>query len=410
MTKVRSETKSACEIGVSSFLAYAGCYMGKNILSAMLPQMISENVCGRTTLAAMGSAFFVAYGVGELVNGLIGNRISAKYMVFWGLFLSGLLCLLFPVLFTYSLGFFIWSACGFLCSMLWGPISKLVGENTSKKIGVILLTLLTVASIVGTAVTYLFAVVSAVWKNWKLGFFITGISLTVLALFWYVAVETMERKKIVRQQKTGKVTSHVSIAAVLLNNGFIPMTIVAMLNGIIRNAVAFWIPTFITERLFVSVAAATGISSILPVLNLIGTLASVYLVKCMSGDEKKGLTIFFAFTTLMFCIMWLLQGRRTVLNIVTLFCASAAMTGACNLIFTYYVLRFTKTEKISGITGFLDFASYVSASAANILFSFLVSEKGWDFVVGIWGLVALAGTAFSWYAMRFPGKKCFMKQ
>lgn len=393
--------RNAAAIGVSCFLAYAGCYMGKNILSSMLPQMIGSGVYSRDSLAAMGSAFFVTYGTGQLVNGFVGDRVSAKYMVSAGLLASGLLCAAFPLLSSEALSLVLWGICGFLCSMLWGPISKMVGENTSRKVGTVLLTLLTVASIAGTAATYLLAVQSALRADWKFGFFATGAALTGLAVFWFFADHAMERKGIVRAMVPhGKKPAAGKTGAALAGGGFAAMALAAMLNGVIRNAVVFWIPTFISERFSVSAAAAAGITSILPFVNLGGTLFSVRLAEWTHNDEKKALTVFFVFTTLMFCLMILLGNRRMALSVAALFCASAAMTGASNLIFTHYVLRFAGTGKISSVTGFLDFSSYVAASAASFLFSSLVPSRGWDFVVGTWAAVAAAGAAAAWCADR----------
>ncbi len=401
MRKIQKGTKNAIAIGVSCFLAYAGCYMGKNILSSMLPQMIGGGIYSRGSLAAMGSAFFVTYGTGQLINGFVGDRVSAKYMVSAGLLISGISCAAFPFLPSEALALALWGICGFLCSMLWGPISKMVGENTSKQVGTVLLTLLTVASIAGTAVTYLLAVLSALKKDWRFGFLVTGVALAGLAVFWFFADCLMERKGIIRRMAVpAKGARQGHNVAVLLKNGFIAMTLAAMLNGIIRNAVAFWIPTFISERFSVSAAAAAEISSILPFVNLGGALFSVRLAEWTQNDEKKALTIFFVFTALMFGIMILLGNGWMVLNVAALFCASAAMTGGSNLIFTHYVLCFAETGRISSITGFLDFSSYIAASAASVLFSSLVPSHGWNFVVGVWAAVALAGAAASWYAAR----------
>jgi Sugar phosphate permease len=401
MIKVKTEIKNAFMIGIPCFLAYSGCYMGRNILSTMLPQMIAGGVYSRESLAAMGSAFFITYGAGQLINGLLGNKVSAKYMVAAGLSVSGVLCILFPLFSSYPLSLILWGVCGFLCSMLWGPLSKLVGENTSERIGRILLTLLTVASIAGTAVTYFLAIFSALKENWKLGFFITGAILIAISVLWFAANIIMENRNIVKKTVSAAETEKKSNAvAYLLRNGFITVTVVTMLNGVIRNAVAFWIPTFISERFSVSVASAAAISSVLPFVNLAGTLISVWLAKRLHNDEKKMLTILFAFTTLMFAWMYFLHGRGMILNLAALFSASAAMTAACNMIFSFYVLRFTETGKISGITGFLDFSSYVSASAASILFSSLVPTYGWDFIVGIWAATTLIGVVFSWISMK----------
>lgn len=403
MKKINAALKSSLLLGGACFLAYAACYMGRNILSSMLPQMIQNNIYGRDSLGAMGSAFFITYGLGQLVNGMIGNKISAKYMVFTGLFATGILSISFPLFYSYAFAYILWGVCGFLCSMLWGPLSKLVGENTSPETGRIILTLLTVASIIGTGTTYFLAVVSNCKDSWKLGFFLTGFLLVSISVIWFLANIRMERAGIIGKAvvTAAENTKNAGVLKLLLRNGFIAMTIVAMLNGIIRNAVVFWIPTYITERFSVSPASAAVISSILPFVNFGGTLLSVLLAKKFKNDEKKTLFVLFSFSTLMFLLMYLLNGKGMILNIAALFSASAVMTGGCNMIFSFYVLRFAHTGKISGITGFLDFSAYVSASIVSMLFSSLISNFGWNLIVGIWALTTFAGIVFSRVAMAF---------
>lgn len=401
MLKIKAAARNAAVLGSSCFFAYAGCYMGRNILSSMLPQMVDSGVYGRDALASMGSAFFITYGIGQLINGLIGNKVRAKLMVFIGLFFSGTMLVLFPLLYWYPLALFLWAVCGFLCSMLWGPLSRLVGENTTAQVGRILLTLLTIASVVGTAVTYFLAILSALKGSWKSGFFITGTVLILLSILWFIANAFMENRGIVKKEsapcKTEKKGNPISF---LLKNGIIAITVITMLNGVIRNAVAFWIPTFISERFSVSAASAAEISAVLPFVNIAGTLLSVLGAKLFHNNEHKMLTVLFAFTTLMFTAMYFLNGKGMILNLAALFAASAAMTGACNMIFSYYVLRFADTGKISGVTGFLDFSSYISASAASLLFSFLVPKCGWNFIVGLWGGITLAGLFVSLLSKR----------
>lgn len=406
MPILKPSLKNSAVLGLTCFFAYEACYIGRNILSSMMPQMIQNNIYGRDCLAAMGSVFLISYGIGQLVNGCIGNKLSPKIMVFAGLFLTGSMVILFSMFYSYNLANILWAVCGFLCSMLWGPLSKLVGENTSPEAGRIILTLLTIASIAGTGVTYLLAILSSFRNNWKFGFVLTGILLIIVSVLWLIANSYMDKMGITKRTAisdepaiSGKMTRN------LIKNGFIAMTVATMLNGIIRNAVAFWIPTFISERFEVSPATSAAISSILPFVNLGGTLLSVLIAKKFNNDEKKTMSLLFAFSTVMFAGMFFLNGRGIVLNIVALFAASAAMTGACNMIFSFYVLNFAHTGKISGITGFLDFSSYVSASVVSILFSSLISNFGWNFIVGIWAMTTLFGILFTQLAKKYAATK-----
>lgn len=400
MIKAKAAVKNAALLGFTCFISYSACYIGRNILSSMLPQMIQNNVYGKESLSMMGSVFFVTYGLGQLINGMIGNRISAKYMVFTGLFLSGILSVLFPLFYSELLSLVLWGVCGFLCSMLWGPLSKLVGENTSIEYGRILMTMLTIASIAGTSVTYFLAIFGALRNNWKLGFLIAGFLLVAVSVIWFLLVTVMERKGIVKKKSIEQTAKQKVTIQYFLNIGFITIVLVTMLNGVIRNAVAFWIPTFISEQFHVSAAAAAAVSAIVPFVNLAGTLFTVFAAKRFHNDEGKMLTILFAYSTLMFAVIFFLNGKYMVINMIALFTASAAMTGACNVIFSFYVLRFADTGKLSGLTGFLDFTSYVSASAANVLFSSLLTKYGWNMIVSVWTATTLLGIIFSWISMK----------
>lgn len=70
------------------------------------------------------------------------------------------------------------------------------------------------------------------------------------------------------------------------------------------------------------------------------------------------------------------------------------------MIFSIYVLHFTDTGLLSGITGFFDFTSYISASGASLLFPVILKSSGWNAVSATWTAVTVLGTGFSLLAMK----------
>ena len=50
---------------------------------------------------------------------------------------------------------------------------------------------------------------------------------------------------------------------------------------------------------------------------------------------------------------------------------------------------------VSGITGFLDFLSYMAAAAANLIFANAVSEIGWGKLILIWFALMVVGVIVS---------------
>ena len=81
--KLKQEAKNAIIIGVMCSIAYLSVYIARNILSAVTPQMIESNAFGGDTQKFIGkvsSVYFVAYAIGQLINGRIGDKIKGKYM------------------------------------------------------------------------------------------------------------------------------------------------------------------------------------------------------------------------------------------------------------------------------------------------------------------------------------------
>ncbi len=402
---MKTAVKHAISLGAACFFAYAACYVCRNMLSAMMPQLLSEDIFPQKLLGGMGSAFFFTYGFGQFINGLIGNRVNPKYMVGTGLFLAGVLTLLFPHV-TSNVGcILLWGGCGFLCSMLWPPITKLVGENTNTKIGKLLLTAMTVASIAGTLVTYMLALLGSLSKSWRAAFAISGIVLCVVSVFWILAITVMEKKGRLKSEVQTHTTVCVKGAMrTFFNTEFIAMTVVTMLNGVVCNAVAFWIPTFLSDFLNIRLELVASISILLPILNISGTFLSVYLLKFTKGNEKAMCAVLFLYSAVLFAILPVIGRHMTFLSVAALFLANAAMISTSNMIFSIYVLRFKHTGMLSGITGFLDFASYLFAAVASSVFTNLLTYGGWNGVMGLWFGVAAAGTLASFIAQKSPSK------
>ena len=84
------ERNKAVRLGVICIFAYLACYYARNILSAISPRMIETSAFTVESIGTMSSLCMIAYAVGQLINGTLGDRIKSKYMVCGVLFLSGI--------------------------------------------------------------------------------------------------------------------------------------------------------------------------------------------------------------------------------------------------------------------------------------------------------------------------------
>jgi sugar phosphate permease len=116
---------------ISFGLTYMFFYNGRQNINLVLTQM-SEGL-GSTT-AAMGvvsSALFWCYAFGQLINGLVGERIPAKWMICIGLLGAGVTNFVFStVTLIPAAAMIAYGFTGLFLSMIYGPMTKVVAENT----------------------------------------------------------------------------------------------------------------------------------------------------------------------------------------------------------------------------------------------------------------------------------------
>ena len=129
---LKKEAVNAVILAVMCFISYLSVYFLRNILSAVSPQMESSGDFTATQTGMLGGVFFAAYAIGQLINGIIGDRIKAKYMMSIGLTLSGICHMLFvPLADSVILTTISYALVGFFLSMIYAPMTKVVSENVN---------------------------------------------------------------------------------------------------------------------------------------------------------------------------------------------------------------------------------------------------------------------------------------
>ena len=158
MSERTKTTGSAVTLSVTCVSAYIACYILRNILSVVTPDMIAS---GYETeyIGVLSSVYYVIYACGQLFNGYVGEIIRAKYMVALGLATASLSSVGFAFCGAGALGVVLFGIMGFSLSMLRGPIVKTICENTDSKIAKLACVFLSFSSFVGP----LGAVVADFW-------------------------------------------------------------------------------------------------------------------------------------------------------------------------------------------------------------------------------------------------------
>ena len=171
------KAKNAVMIGSLCSISYFAVYIARNILSAVTPQMISVGYT-EEYIGGASSLFFVFYAVGQLINGAICDKIHAKWMISCGLMGAGMSNLIFSRITLFpAAAAIVYALTGFFLSMIYGPMTKTVAENTEPLYATRCSLGYTFASFFGSPAAGLFAAFLA----WQSVFAVSSITLFVMS-------------------------------------------------------------------------------------------------------------------------------------------------------------------------------------------------------------------------------------
>ena len=103
--------------------------------------------------------------------------------------------------------------------------------------------------------------------------------------------------------------------------------------------------------------------------------------------------IMFAFSLGFFILVYFVS--QPILNIAFLVLAIMASGCCSSMMYSRYCPGLRDTGFVSSATGFLDFVSYMAASASSALFANAVSAIGWQNLIIVWAALMLVGVAIS---------------
>lgn len=390
--KIRPELRNALYIGSLCAVSYLAVYFARNILGAVTPQMIETGYFTKEYLGTAGSFYFAFYAVGQLINGIIGDKIKAKYMLSLGLLFAGITNLIFSLITIDSpdIALTVYGMTGFFLAMIYGPMTKVVAENTDPKYTTRCSLGYTFSSFFGSPLAGIVAGI----MTWQSVFALGSGVLFVMAACCFGFFIYFEKKGIVKygQFKTvksdGQKRSFIDTVKLLISRQIIKFSLISMLTGIVKTAVIFWLPTYIAEYLEFSSTDSSFIYSAATLIISLTAFISVFVYERLGHNMNKTILIMFSASAGFFALTYLI--KMPILNICFITLAVMASNASATMLWSKYCPDLRDTGVVSSATGFLDFLSYIAAAISNVVFPGAVAVIGWKNLIAVWfGLMIL---------------------
>lgn len=378
-------------------LVYFASYFTRINFNVMMVKICSDLGVEKSAIAIVVTALTISYGIGQVVNGLLGDKIKPQWMLTAGLALaiSSNVAMFFaqPILPMAV----IWCINGFAHSMLWPPIVRLMSVYLTDDEYSYAAVRVSWGSSFATIALYLLCPVLLNFLSWRQIILVCAAVGLLILLTWQILQGRLfteplaigGKKAAGGALKTQRLPKYVFFAVPMIMLGII-------LQGALRDGVTDWMPSVMNESLGISEEDAI-LSAVIPaVFSVISFMAFDLLHRKLLRNEVTCAAVIFAGSAisslvLIFASMW---WSSAVLSVLLMAIIIACMHGINLMLITVVPKRFVKTGKVSTVSGILNACTYVGASIAIPLFAILEeSFDGWTAAFVAWMVISLLGVA-----------------
>ena len=420
--------KKKLSVGSLTFLlslVYFTSYITRKNLGVIITAYEAGTGFANNLIGIALTCLSVTYGIGQVVNGYMGDRTQPQNLITCGLVIVTLMNLLLPLLsFSITLVWVLWAINGFAQAMMWPPIVKILACDLSDKdYGRSILIVSCASALATVCLSLLSTPIIKLFDSWQAVFFISAGIGVITTIYWFFMKNgcghfDTSPTMIKSSDKTVKQKLNIPKIA-LLPLVFIFFAII--LQGMLRDGIEPLLPIYLTNALNVNADDAIIITLAPAVLTFVFYYVSLWLYKRFFENEVTlggilfGVSAFFAIVlALMFIILKIDVdaidanniGFAEIAPIICLTLITSTMHGVNLMLNTQVPKRFKKYGNVSTFAGVLNACTYIGSAIAFPLFLSL----DWFATVIICAGITIAGAVCCFIAVPRWQKFVFGKE
>lgn len=343
----------------------------------------------KATAGLVGTCFFIAYGAGQVVNGLLCKKYNIRFVVFGSLLISACCNAAMAFCDEFAVLKYVWFINGATLSVLWPTLVRLLSETLSDDYCPRAVVVMGTSVAVGTFITY---GISAAFNagigssaSYKYAFLTAIICLPVLALVWNFAYpklvgkgkaekeeNTIEPQTIKAPIEKKKIGSSLMISLVIL-------AFFAVVTNLVKDGLTTWIPKILEDTYEMPSYLSILLTLFLPMLALFGTAVAVRLNKNIP-DTVDLCAIAFAFIGILMGAVMLFANLSAAVMILCLSLVSLSTSAINNAVTSMFPL-YHKAEINSGMAaGVLNGFCYIGSALSDYGLGLIADLSGWNAV------------------------------
>ena len=370
-------------------LTYMVSYMTRINFGAVITAIVEQTGMTKTMLSAAVTGSAITYGLGQILCGYIGDKISPKRLVFIGLLITVSMNLLIPLCDNHVQMTAVWCVNGLAQACMWPPLVKLMVTLFSQTDYGRASTMVSWGSSFGTIIIYLLSPVIIMVSGWKTLFFITAGCGAVMAMVWLRCCQEPEFERPVAAKGAMADKKNARFFTPLLA----AIMFAIMLQGALRDGVTTWMPSFISEtfRLSSEISILSGVC--LPIFSILSLRLALALYEKLPGNPVRCAAIIFGLGAVAALVLSMVADTSSIGSIACMALLTGAMHGVNLMLICMVPPFFQRHGNISTVSGVLNSCTYVGSAISTYGIALLSESAGWQTTAFVWFIIAALGVA-----------------
>ena len=382
-------------------LSYAITYIGRLNYSAALPVMIEQGILEKTWGGMIATAYFGAYGVGQLINGCLADHFNPRTQVLVGVSGSAVLNLVMGTVAQPQSMLLVWGLNGYAQSLIWAPMFLIVSQSIPEIFRMRALLLLNSAPSIGTVLAYLVSSVVLKIASWQWLFIGAALLLLVCTGCWLLGwrvlqchgapqeaqMQTTQKNRYAQTRKPLPKAAWKGIGV-----GMVLLVLPAMIHGMLKDGVTSWLPTYMTEEFSMAAETAVAFSVLLPLINIFGAAIGYWMIARLR-NEAACVCILFAGSGFCMLLLTAAGNWKPILAVVLFALVTAAMMAVNVLLCSEVPARFAASGLAGTVSGFFNACGYIGTSVSMYGIAWIAESCGWGAMRTVWLVSCLIAAA-----------------
>ncbi|MCB1113734.1 MAG: MFS transporter [Chlamydiia bacterium] len=378
----------------SMFVGYALYYVTRKSFTFVMPALASDLQFDKGELGLLGTIFAITYGISKFASGVIGDRTNPRYFMALGLFMTGVVNILFGLSSTTLLFALFWGLNGWFQGFGWPPCARYLTHwyshtergswwsswNISHNVGAF-----SIPWLAGFLIYYF---------DWRWGMYIPGVICILGALFLVnrlrdtpqsLGLPPIEKyrddypEEVVKNQPEEELSVKEIFSTYILKNRYLWILAVAyFFVYIVRQGVNDWTALYLVEEKGYSSIGANGSVSMFEIGGIFGTLAAGWSSDYFFGAKRGPVNLLYAVGILAALFtFWNLSTSDPLLDSILIFIIGFTVFGP-QMMIGMHAAELCPKNAAATATGFVGTFAYLGSAIAGYPLGVVTQIWGWE--------------------------------